>query len=280
MLSTKVFLKTPEITLCGTPGYMPEPDKLTAADWDIAGLLTAYRTQETAAGDVDNRSYFKEISAQWYLPSCTGNSGADLLEALIIWDLVHKHGMSVEEARKATPHLSRMAPWWYARNMMDPPQIKNPKSGAWNRLICEVALRHGLPTEELWPYDPKLATTRPSLSAAHDGRPRARSRFYAVKCAGAARINDIRRTLKTTPGLLAGINLGPDFGTYKGGVLKKPNSLSNAWHSVVLCGYSVEKRAILARNSWGTDWGEDGYFWMSEGYIGSSTFTHGLYAIY
>lgn len=33
-------------------------------------------------------------------------------------------------------------------------------------------------------------------------------------------------------------------------------------HAVVLVGYDDTKRMFFCRNSWGIDWGLEGYFWM------------------
>ena len=38
-------------------------------------------------------------------------------------------------------------------------------------------------------------------------------------------------------------------------------------HAVMAAGYDDERKMLLVRNSWGKDWGEDGYFWMPYEYI-------------
>jgi C1A family cysteine protease len=38
-------------------------------------------------------------------------------------------------------------------------------------------------------------------------------------------------------------------------------------HAVLAVGYDDEKQAFLVRNSWGTGWGLDGYFWMPYAYL-------------
>jgi C1A family cysteine protease len=47
--------------------------------------------------------------------------------------------------------------------------------------------------------------------------------------------------------------------------MQRPGSTKGR-HAMVICGYNG-KDAFKVRNSWGTTWGEDGYGWMSEGYI-------------
>jgi cathepsin C len=63
-----------------------------------------------------------------------------------------------------------------------------------------------------------------------------------------------------------------DFMYYKGGVYKSgPNQIHQEWeqvdHAVLLIGYGNENgnKYWQLQNSWGTDWGEDGYFRMARG---------------
>jgi len=63
-----------------------------------------------------------------------------------------------------------------------------------------------------------------------------------------------------------------DFMYYKGGVYKSgPNQIHQEWeqvdHAVLLIGYGNENgnKYWQLQNSWGNDWGEDGYFRMARG---------------
>ena len=38
-------------------------------------------------------------------------------------------------------------------------------------------------------------------------------------------------------------------------------------HAVVACGYDDGRQAFLIRNSWGSDWGIKGYFYMPYNFI-------------
>ena len=56
-----------------------------------------------------------------------------------------------------------------------------------------------------------------------------------------------------------------EFEQYVSGVFNDdvPNQSPN--HAVMLCGYDDEKQAWLCKNSWGTDFGINGYFWIAYG---------------
>ena len=39
-------------------------------------------------------------------------------------------------------------------------------------------------------------------------------------------------------------------------------------HAVLVVGYDESKKCLLVRNSWGLDWGIEGYFWLPYGFWG------------
>ena len=63
----------------------------------------------------------------------------------------------------------------------------------------------------------------------------------------------------------------PSFMQYQGGVYSEPscgNAMDELDHAVLLVGYGTDKKFgdyWLIKNSWGTEWGEDGYVRMKRG---------------
>lgn len=72
----------------------------------------------------------------------------------------------------------------------------------------------------------------------------------------------VKAALKNGP-LLTTLNAREDFLYYKGGVYKTKNSKKIGGHAVVIVGFDDAKKAWLIKNSWGEDWGERGYAWIS-----------------
>ncbi len=72
----------------------------------------------------------------------------------------------------------------------------------------------------------------------------------------------VKEALKKGP-LLTTMNAREDFLYYKGGIYKATTSKKAGGHAVALVGFDDEKRAWLIKNSWGEDWGESGYAWIS-----------------
>lgn len=244
-------------------GWIEDPSDGAEDDWPFEQSQMDKLT--ISAGAIDNSQYFKPISEQLWLPACVGNATADSWEAATVVDLVAQ-GKSLAEALAAVPDLSRMFPWWNARNMMDPPKHLDATSGTYNRLAMASLAMFGCPPESWWPYDPQLATTRPSIMAFRQARRYTSGNFYAINTDNAdKRLEQIIKALKSKQNVVFGTALPTDFSSYDNGVIRRPR-LTRGRHAMVICGYNG-KDAFKIRNSWGKDWGENGYGWIHEDYV-------------
>jgi len=54
-----------------------------------------------------------------------------------------------------------------------------------------------------------------------------------------------------------------DFYGYTGGVYQRSSEVPDGWHIVALVGWDDSDNSWICKNSWGTDWGMQGYFKMS-----------------
>jgi C1A family cysteine protease len=55
---------------------------------------------------------------------------------------------------------------------------------------------------------------------------------------------------------------------YQGGILSAKNCEGRTDHCVQLSGYSTDEKGNdywIVRNSWATEWGEDGFIWLEKG---------------
>jgi hypothetical protein len=57
-------------------------------------------------------------------------------------------------------------------------------------------------------------------------------------------------------------NVQQSFTEYKTGVYQTDGSQGLGGHAMCILGYDDAQRAFLVRNSWGADWGMDGYCWF------------------
>ena len=59
-----------------------------------------------------------------------------------------------------------------------------------------------------------------------------------------------------------------DFTHYKSGIYKHVDGNKLGGHAVTIVGYNDAEKYWLVRNSWGTHWGENGYFKIAYGECG------------
>ena len=68
--------------------------------------------------------------------------------------------------------------------------------------------------------------------------------------------------------VIAGLRVFEDFTYYRGGVYRHVSGDFLGLHAVCVVGYSTRDRCWIVKNSWGTGWGENGYFRISYGECG------------
>jgi MYXO-CTERM domain-containing protein len=77
----------------------------------------------------------------------------------------------------------------------------------------------------------------------------------------------MKKALNQSP-LLVRIGVWPDIFSYGGGVYRPvtedPEEIVG-YHALLLVGWDDQQQAWLARNSWGSNWGNDGYLWLGYG---------------
>lgn len=74
----------------------------------------------------------------------------------------------------------------------------------------------------------------------------------------------IQEALSNEKPVVAGIYVHPGFNTWAGNGVYSPAEGERVkdYHAVTIVGYDDEREALKIINSWGTEWGDEGYFWM------------------
>jgi cathepsin C len=103
-------------------------------------------------------------------------------------------------------------------------------------------------------------------------RYRATRHHYVGGYYGGSDADSIRKELVEQGPTVVSFEPKEDFMYYKDGIYRSgSNKIHQEWeqvdHAVLLIGYGIEKNKAYwtMQNSWGTDWGEDGYFRMDRG---------------
>jgi C1A family cysteine protease len=86
-------------------------------------------------------------------------------------------------------------------------------------------------------------------------------------------VRDIRNALIEHGPLVTTMKVYDDFHYYRGGVYSHVSGDFSGWHCVTIVGYDNINEYWICKNSWGTDWGENGWFKIEYGQceIGTDT---------
>lgn len=147
----------------------------------------------------------------------------------------------------------------------------------------EVLGKNGICQEELYTYDAATPNAKPSDRAEEDAR---NHRVLSAKQIPLVAWADKPATLRQNHSLLTsalsegypvGIslkvfdNLGND-GPFVLHPDDTPDAKEDGWHAMVIVGYSEENQFYIVRNSWGTEFCEDGYCYVPTAYIDDPDF--------
>ncbi|RLF09379.1 MAG: hypothetical protein DRJ69_04730 [Thermoprotei archaeon] len=155
------------------------------------------------------------------------------------------------------------------------------RKGRYFSHVIKALKSFGIPREDCHPYD-KVCEDPPSkfgeespLWCKRWGELSALNKIKDAVAINTLDLKALKNAIYVAP-VLAGMIVFEDFFSYSGGVYKHPPSEGESiagLHAIVLVGYDDSKKALELRNSWGTDWGEDGYAWMSYDLVTAGTYT-------
>jgi len=138
------------------------------------------------------------------------------------------------------------------------------------RLAWEYMEAAGLVTDDCFPYAAGNGSAPACTHTCADGSPRTsyRAKFGSTK--GFHAVEGIQTNLMQFGPIEAAFTVYDDFITYKSGVYEKsPGASMLGGHAVKVVGWGVDKdsgkKYWRIANSWGTTWGEDGYFRILRG---------------
>jgi C1A family cysteine protease len=141
-------------------------------------------------------------------------------------------------------------------------------SGAMIRDGIKSVAKQGAPHEALWPYVIKQFRHRPSKAAYSDAHKHPAVVYQRL----------VQDTHQLRGCLAAGFPFTFGFTVYtsfesdavaKSGTVRVPARKEKVLggHAVLAVGYDDAKAHFIVRNSWGADWGMDGYFTMPYDYL-------------
>lgn len=202
---------------------------------------------------VDLRDKCPAVYDQSSLGSCTANALAGLSEFLMI-----KEGL--------TPYVPSRLFIYYNERVIE--GTVSDDAGATLTDGATVMSTFGAPHESMWWYNVLKFKTKPNKSVFADGAKH--------KIEGMARvqqnIDSTRKVLAGGTPFVAGFTVFESFesdAVAHTGIVPMPgtNEQILGGHAILVVGYDDAARHFIVRNSWGTSWGDQGYFYIPYDYL-------------
>lgn len=224
----------------------------------VFGTMLNAWVASTSSSDL--RGWCSPIEDQGRLGSCTAQMAAGMVEFL--------------ERRALGRHTdaSRLFIYKVTRNLLG----WTGDTGAYIRSTMKALTIFGAPPEKTWPYEVARFEDEPTAYCYAYGQSFQALRYFRLDRAQQDR--EARVTLMKSV-LQAQIPIGLGFLVYHYGndagefLLPEEGARPLGGHAVMLCGFDDgrsighSKGAFLMRNSWGTEWGGDGYGWLPYDYV-------------
>lgn len=210
--------------------------------------------QEQLPPKVDLRKHMTDVESQVGM-SCVANAFVGAYEYLAKRDL----GDAAD--------VSRLFVYYNARLQSGD---QNQDGGSQMYCAIDSLMQYGACSEELWPNDEELIFTEPD-SSAYDHA----ANFKIVEAEVVETDLDFwRHTLAEGYPIAFALNTFQSFdeATRNRGRVPIPKQSDNVrethgWHAMLCVGYSDKDRMFIVRNSWGSEWGDQGYCYIPYDYV-------------
>ena len=226
----------------------------------ILGLVGSLPSQ------VDLRSKMPPIIDQGELGSCTGASAA----AALTYNRI---------VSGQTPMFFPSILYIYYNTRALEGTI-NYDAGAEIRNAIKSTKKFGFCDEKFWPYSEPFFKRKPPLKAYKNAELYRSSYYYRLNN---AKIDNLRACLAEGFPFVFGFTYytNGEISDTNGGYIPMPGPADkpDGGHAVVCCGYDDEKKLFVIHNSWGTQWGDKGYYYMPYDYMTNTELSDDFWTI-
>lgn len=243
---------------------------------DFLYSLEPHHLRKPLPSRVDLRSHCPRIQDQGSLGTCTAHAVAG----------AYGYEQRVQKLRVINP--SRLFINYNELALTN--QTKKRKPTVRLRDALKAVAKKGVCPESVWKYrdNPSLLLKQPPKKAFDAASKRRVFEYHRIPIESMKPevfLKHLKRCLADRCPVVFGFELYESFKTdkvKKTGIVPIPDRKHDKFdtgHAVMAVGYDDRRKAVLFRNSWGTDWGMKGYFWMPYKMISDPKFTHDFWTI-
>ncbi|MGA1048563.1 MAG: C1 family peptidase [Minisyncoccia bacterium] len=206
----------------------------------------------TLPNSIDLRQYDSNTENQDNLGSCTANAITSGYEVVV-------KILYPEQFKE----LSRLFVYYHSRLFSDE---LDSDAGSYIRDGLKSIKNYGVCSEELWPYDIIKFTDQPYPRCYLDASKRQVSSYNILFTN-----DEIKDVLASKRPVVVGIEIFKNFDdvTKEKPFVSMPDYLTYSLgnHAVLIMGYDNTLNCFLIKNSYGVNWGDQGYAWIPYEYI-------------
>lgn len=215
---------------------------------------------------VDLRGEFPPVYDQGNMNCCTGNAIAGAIE----FDEIHQ-----KMKKRFVP--SRL--FIYYNERATEGTVSKDAGGQIRDGIKSVA-KLGAPLEDLWPYEEKSLKVKPSRKCYENAKHYKTVKYLRMM----HHLDELRSCLASGFPFVFGIRVYESFvgqQVANTGVVQMPKKgeKNAGLHAALACGYDDTTQRFIVRNSFGTDWGMNGYFTIPYAYLLDPKIAHDFWTL-
>jgi len=211
---------------------------------------------------IDLRTKMPAVFDQGQLGSCTANALVGLRQYCLLQN-------------KNLNSLSRLFLYYEERSLKG---TINEDSGAELRDGMKVLQQTGCCPEKDFPYDITKFTNKPTYQALKDA-----AGFKIISYQRVADLISLKTALAHNLPVALGIAVYDSFesdAVAQTGIVPMPDTNTEeclGGHAVLAVGYDDVKGRVIVRNSWGSSWGDKGYFYLPYAFIQNADLTSDMW---
>jgi len=231
-------------------GFLPSPS-IVKEEQKFSNFLQSGQASQVvgSSNTIDWRHFCSPVENQYNVGSCSANAVVSNLEFLEI-----KQGFNYTD-------LSRLFVYYNARLITNTHHLDDGSNISAN---FEAIKKYGVCSENNYPYNVSLVNRRPSWSAYQEAFKHSITQSYRLSNSGQSRHDDILKCLKSCHPVVFGMDVYESFRETKNIInIPQSNEKLLGGHAMLIVGVDLNLKLYTIRNSWGADFGENGYCYAS-----------------